>query len=297
MHSKIIIVGFGPAGIACAIQLKRMGLSPLILEKGRPGGMLINASLIENYPGFPNGITGEHLVKFLEKQAARFHLKIKKEAVVHIEFSYNKFKLTGLSGQYTCKILILATGTVPRLPESFPAEIVNKGLIHTDISELRKITGKCVAIIGAGDAAFDYAISLASGSGNTVHIFNRSNQIKALKILKEKATGIKTVQYHLNYLLEELKMLHDRRLKLQFRENDQSHEFFVDYLIFATGRLPAMEMLGSELKVEMARLQDEQRLFLIGDIKNGLYRQLSLAVGDGVKAAMEIYQHESNQQN
>lgn len=297
MENRIVIIGFGPAGMACAIQLKRMGLDPLVIEKDKPGGMVFNANLIENYPGFPKGIQGDKLAALLAKQASRFNIRVIKDTILNINYKEGIFLLKGNSGNYYSKILVIASGTSPHLPEDFKGDSNLKGLIHTDISGLRNTSGKSIGIIGAGDAAFDYAISMAENANHEVHIFNRGERIKALELLQQKVSLNSTIQYHRGYLLENLKTTPDMRLQAIFRENEERHEFVLDYIIFATGRNPALGMLGEKVKQNLGKLQEEHRLYLAGDVKNDIFRQLSIAIGDGVRTAMEIFQHESDQQN
>ena len=292
-HSRIIIIGFGPAGMACAIQLKRMGLTPIVIEKSRPGGMLSNANLIENYLGFPKGIPGSKLAEIFREQAYNYNINAIKDDINVVRYSNNTFYLNGNSDEYTCDKLVIASGTSPKWPENLPPGLIHAGLIHADIALLGQISSKSIGIIGAGDAAFDYALSLAQ-RGNSVMIFNRGTKVKALLRLQEKVSNANYISYFENYSLENARISDGKMLSLSFKENMQEHEFMVDYLIFATGRIPALNFLDPEMNDKLDALQEDHRLYMIGDVKNGIFRQLSLAVGDGIKAAMDIYNHESN---
>lgn len=295
-QNKVIIIGFGPAGIACAIQLARMGLHPLVIEKTRPGGILVNANLVENYPGFPGGITGEKLVRLFEKQLAAFDIRVVRDEIRKASYISGQFELAGLRDAYSCHYLVVASGTVPVIPAECPPLLVQRGLIHTDISGLRAINGKTIGIIGAGDAAFDYALSLAE-NGNTVEIFNRGERIRTLQILNDKAQATAGILYHPHFRLKGLSENPEGTLEAVFQTNEETRIYLFDYLIFATGRTPATGFLDSALQEEANRLQALHRLWFIGDVKNGNVRQVSVAVGDGVRAAMEIYRHESHQQD
>ncbi len=127
MKEKIIIIGGGPAGIAAAIQLKRYNLDPLLFEPEKPGGLLRNANLIENYPGFPNGISGVKLTKLIHKQLESFNIQTRTEKVRTLEFAKNNdcFIIQTANSSYNADIVIIATGTKPKkldiiesLPES-----------------------------------------------------------------------------------------------------------------------------------------------------------------------------------
>ena len=293
-HNRIIIAGYGPAGMACAIQLKRMGLKPLVIEKDRPGGMLFYANKIENYPGFPGGISGEELVRLFSEQAGYFDIEVIKDEVQLISYENQRFSVKGVSGSYESRILIIATGTSPIIPDNCPIELIRKGLVHFDIARLKPVTGKTIGIIGAGDAAFDYSLSMAEND-NAVIIFNRSDKIRALKVLTEKVFINKNIKYFENITLQNLEIVAGKRLLAIFHSASSNKKYSQDYLIFATGRKPASGFIDESLKGDLPGLINEHRLYLAGDIVNGLYRQVSVAVGDGVRIAMEIFRNESNQ--
>jgi thioredoxin reductase (NADPH) len=293
-HAKIIIVGFGPAGIACAIQLKRMGLAPLVIEKDRPGGLLFNANWVENYPGFPGGIAGPDLVSRLSEHAGSFNLEIIRDEVQQVKYSNGLFKLYSKSGTYTCNTLVVATGTIPIIPECCPENLIENGLIHFDISRLRQIKNKTIGIIGAGDAAFDYSLTLDQNH-NKVIIFNHGNKVKALKVLSDKVLFNNNIVYLENITLISLEIEAGKGLHAIFNSACLNKKYSLDYLIFATGRKPANGFFQDSLRGDIPVLINEHRLYLAGDIVNGLYRQVSVAVGDGVRIAMEIFRNESNQ--
>jgi thioredoxin reductase (NADPH) len=293
-HSRIIIVGFGPAGMACAIQLKRMGLETLVIEKNRPGGMLFNANRIENYPGFPGGVTGEELVRLFSEQTASFQIDPVWDDVQVISYRNGSFGLKGAIGIYQGEILIVASGTVPVIPEKCPLELVKEGLIHFDISHIKTVQSKVIGIVGAGDAAFDYSLTMAEND-NEVIIFNRGDRIRALKILREKVFINNKIKYLQNTTLEDLETLPGKGLSAICHSASSNSKYLLDYLIFATGRKPADYFFHESIRDNLLDLTIKRRLYMIGDINNGHYRQVSVAVGDGVKAAMEIFRHESNQ--
>lgn len=292
--SKIIIIGAGPAGLSCAIQLKRMGLDPLVIEKDMPGGLLFNANIIENYPGFPGGISGPELAGRIAKQALAFNVNIQQDACHLVQYSDNQFILNCKSGYIWCEILVLATGTNPVIPVNLDSGLVNSGLIHFDISHLRNVTGKKIGIIGAGDAAFDYSLTL-SQNGNEVLIFNRSQHINALNDLKKKVFINNQVKYFENHTLNYLEIIDNKILTAIINSASGNKKYSLDYLIFAIGRKPADGFYRESLEGFIPNLLREKRLYLIGDLINGNYRQVSIATGQGIRAAMEIFQNESNQ--
>lgn len=267
---KLIIIGAGPAGIACAVQLKRYGLDPLLLEKELPGGLLKNAWRMDNYPGFPDGISGIGLVEKMKAHLSRFEVRLRQCKVTDVIFADDHFLLKTDQGELNCQILVVASGTRPK--HTVPAGSEN---IFTEVYPIRDVRDKIIDIVGAGDAAFDYAMTLAKH--NEVHIHNRGTQIKCVPALHKITLENPNIHYHENSI-----------------PSDSS-----DYTIFATGRKPDLGFLSEELGNNITTYEQEGLLYVIGDVKNGMVRQTSVATGDGIKAAMAIVEKikldESNQ--
>jgi thioredoxin reductase (NADPH) len=167
-------------------------------------------------------------------------------------------------------------------------------LIHTDISILGKTEGKVIGIVGAGDAAFDYSLTL-TGNGNEVLIFNRGKRIRALKTLRDKVLNHEKIRYFEDMSIESFILQPDHGFQAIGHHASSKQDFYLDYLIFATGRDPALHFLDQNILANKEQLQERHLLYEIGDVHNRDFRQLSLAVGDGIRAAMEIYRNESNQ--
>lgn len=279
-----LIIGAGPAGITAVIQLKRFGLSPILLEKDRVGGLLRNANLVENYPGFPNGIPGPKLVALFEKQMQRIGVKVTYDEVTSLDFDGTRFLVHTKCNTYPASRIILATGTKPK---PFPIEIPTqaKDRVFSEVWPLRNVRGKQIVIVGAGDAAFDYALNLASRE-NTVTILNRSHETVCLPLLRERASANPSIAYQEQTAIQRVETdVPTGRLQL-FTDNCS---LITDYLIFAIGREPQMDFLSEHVKLQAQRLVEDGKLYLVGDVHNGLFRQTAIAVGEGLRAAMQIY--------
>ena len=275
-YSTVIIVGAGPAGVACATQLKRHNIDSIIFEKDEIGGLLRNANLIENYPGFPAGITGANFVRLFKKHAQTYDLNIIYENVESVSFSNDNFQINADTFDYSCKYLVVASGTKPIIPE-IPIIIDDvKDKIFFDIHNLGEISGKNIAIIGAGDCAFDYALKL--NTENQVIILNRNDRIKALELLQQRVFSTENISYIDNILINNIIKV-GKKIELQSENNDKS--FKVDYLLIAVGRKPNLDFIDEEVLTK-------PHLFQIGDVRNGIFRQTSIAVGDGTFTAMKI---------
>lgn len=278
-HEKIIIIGAGPAGIAAAIQLQHFGFSPILFEKGDIGGLLRNAQSIQNFPGISYGISGIELIAIFKDHLEKKHIKIIKSYIEKIDFN-NQFILFSDTETFTADRVIIATGTSP-LPYSF----ANNKNVFYEVYPIRQVENKTIAIVGAGDAAFDYANTLLPK--NKVIILNRSERIKANRTLyNEVMEKKKNLVYIKNVTIENIQTNESGSIRL-ILTNNESHE--VDYVIAAIGRKQTMPEFTQKLQESKEYLQIKKKLLFIGDVKNNHFRQSSISIGEGVKAAMEMY--------
>jgi thioredoxin reductase (NADPH) len=278
---RVAIIGAGPAGIACAVQLKRSGITPMVFEQGRVGGLLNNAFLVENYPGFPDGISGKSLVNRFSAQMQHWQIPVLHELVRVVHLS-NKVYVLQTTKKYNADFIVVASGTKPILPESGFA-IHNDRILYEVYTLVRK-RNNTIVIIGSGDAAFDYALNLCRQ--NRVYIFNRNQNAKALELLQKRAEhiGDKRIIYLKKTWIKQIRQRFNG-FSLVTNRTGKHKTILCNYLLYAIGREPALDFLGLSLRKQTGRARN---LYFIGDVKNGNERQTSIAVGDGVKTAMEI---------
>jgi thioredoxin reductase (NADPH) len=285
------IIGAGPAGMAAALQLQRYRIHPLLLERTEPGGLLKNANLVENYPGFPGGIKGPDLVKLFIEQLEGTDVIVTHGEVRELSHEGNSFVIKMASGyEYLSKSVVIASGTKPLNFKDFTIpEIISKKIGY-EVYPLLHTQGKTIAIIGAGDAAFDYAINLARQ--NRVIILNRRTKVSCLPLLWERVKKYPQISYHANVRVDAIEATGDGAIRLLCDASGSTAQFEVDNLIGAIGREPQLDFLSEGLSDKIQGLEQKSRLYLIGDVKNGFYRQTAIAIGDAIKVAMQIYKRE-----
>jgi len=281
------IIGAGPAGIAAALQLSRYGINPVLLEKNEIGGLLRNAHLVENYPGFPGGISGPELVKLFVKQLQEREIQVIFEVVTRLDWEENRFRLETPTRVLFCQTALVASGTKPTEFQDFEVPLPVRDKVFYEIYPLLETKAKKIVIIGAGDAAFDYALNLAQN--NQVLILNREETVKCLPLLWERAMKSLHITYCQNTKISKIRKNSGEELALECSTPNGISRLSAHYLVSAIGREPELDFLSPRLKEQAAQLVEKGALYLIGDVKNGCFRQTAIATGEGVLTAMKIY--------
>ncbi|MFN2266075.1 MAG: NAD(P)/FAD-dependent oxidoreductase [Anaerolineales bacterium] len=285
----VIIVGAGPGGLAAALQLERYGIKPILFEQARLGGLLNNANLVENYPGFPGGISGTELVNLFSDQVAAYQLNIKKSRLENLDYADGLFLGSTEGETIPSRVAVIASGTKPR---KFTDLEIPKQVQHRVLYEIYPLLderGKRIAIVGAGDAAFDYALNL--GKNNQVYILNRGQVSSCLPLLKDRAGSIPNIEYHQETRISKINPLQNYLILLDCLSPTGPKTFTVDFLVGAIGRDPNLDFVSGHLMEKAIQLANSRQLYHVGDVANGLYRQTAIAVGDGILNAMKIYQY------
>ncbi|RLF71378.1 MAG: hypothetical protein DRN40_02600 [Thermoplasmata archaeon] len=288
-ESRVIIIGAGPAGVAAAIQLKRYGIEPLLIEKEDVGGLLKNANLVENYPGFPQGVTGPELVRLLKEHLKRAGFEPVYEEVVRVDFTEDSFIVETPKRSYASATVVVATGTKPKRPGEILLKEGAEDLTFYEVHPLLHLRDGRVAIVGAGDAAFDYALNLSRR--NSVLILNRGVEAKCLPLLFKRAMERREITYHPDTHIRSVEKV-EGGLRLSCQVGGRERDIYATHLLFATGREPCLDFMSDRLKKGLRMGEVIKGLYLIGDVKNGIYRQAAIAAGDGIRVAMEIYMME-----
>jgi len=289
---KVAIVGAGPAGIAAGIFLQRAGLSPLLLEKGEPGGLLRSANLVENYPGFPKGVSGRVLASRFRRQLRAVGLEAVDAQVERIARSRGSFKIDAKSQSFASRAVIVASGTRPKDPDLGSCVASRRSRVFNEITDIPRamLRGKHAVIIGGGDAAFDYALNLRA-SGDGVTIVSKSGP-RCLPLLRERANS-RGVQTLVGFGLGSIHCTDRGRVLIcRLRGDGKTEELKADFILTACGRVPNLGFLGPALAKALGTRPPPETavkgLFVAGDAARGSHRQTGIAVGDGIRAAMMV---------
>jgi thioredoxin reductase (NADPH) len=282
----VLIIGAGPAGLAVTLQLKRYGLIPRLFERSRPGGLLWNANRVENYPGFPGGISGPDLVHAFLQQIGE--VEITREPVTGLTWEDNLFHAKTPAGIYAARIAVIASGTKPCLLTDFVIPHELRARVVYEIAGLLNEERKKIVIVGNGDAAFDYAINLARK--NTVIILNRGEQVKCLPLLLDQAQACHNLSYRPGTVIDTLAGCPEGGMTVECSSPLGQTVYQADYVVGAIGREPQLDFVSTSMLERSAELEKRGILHFVGDVKNGIFRQAAIAIGDGIRAAMRIHQ-------
>jgi thioredoxin reductase (NADPH) len=285
-NADVAIVGCGPAGIAAAIQLTRSGVSCLVLEKKRIGGLLANANLVENYPGFPAGISGVELVRLMKRHLQAQSIEVIPREVSALSHSGIGFRGVAEGEVFRSRIVILAAGTRPKSPDGVKIQADARPMVLYEVFPILGARDEDIIIVGAGDAAFDYALNL--GRRNRVTILNRTDRVRCLGILRERAEALSSIECVTDTVVLEVAGAAEDRISIRCRSRGRGRELTAHHLVFAIGREPELGLLSGPLLESRDRLCEEGLLYFVGDVTRGDRRQTAIAVGDGVRAAMDV---------
>ncbi len=288
MKAEVAIIGGGPASIATAIQLKRYKIESLLFEQKELGGLLKNAYRVENYLGFPEGISGLELVELFKKHLQIYDSKVIFEKVILLDYKEGVFLIKTSKDTYYSNMVVVASGTKPKtldVVETLSEELKNK--IFYEIYPILNIQRKRIVIIGAGDIAFDYALNLSKN--NEILIVNRGNRVKALPLLVDRVMNNPRIRHFKNSLIRKIDKGKEKALLITFLKQEEIIPIDADYVVVAIGRVPQKDFYSPNLIKMEQRLLSQGLLYLAGDVKNNIYRQIAIAIGEGIYTAMKIY--------
>ncbi|MBC8078003.1 MAG: thioredoxin-disulfide reductase [Chloroflexales bacterium] len=296
MHSKVVIIGSGPAGLTAAIYAARANLEPLVIRGLYPGGLIATTSEVENYPGFPESVGGYDLAEMMEQQAARFNARFLNTTVTHADLSQRPFVLTTDDGTITADTLIVSTGASPR-KLGIPGEeqLANHGVSYCATCDGAFFRNKAVAVVGGGNSALDEGLFLTRFVSD-LYIIHRRDSLRADPILQERAFANPKVKFIWNSVPEEVIGNGSvAGLRVRNIETGELTELPVQGVFPYIGHVPNTWLFKGQLDLdEGGYIVTDGRtrtnipgVFAAGDVTDHVYRQAITAAGEGCQAAME----------
>jgi thioredoxin reductase (NADPH) len=294
-----VIIGAGCAGLTAAIYAARANLKPLVLQGHEPGGQLSMTTLVENFPGFPEGIQGPELIENMKKQAARFGAEFHTGHLAHADLRQRPFVLDLGRENLRTRTLIVASGASARwlgLPHE--QALIGHGVSSCATCDGFFFTGKEVAVVGGGDSAMEESLFLTRFASR-VSIIHRREQFRASKIMLERARQNKRIRFITDTVVEDVYDVGKQEvtgLKLRNVKTGTTSEFPASALFLAIGHVPNAAMFDGQLEKDAdGYLKTENYVFTripgvlaCGDVQDRRYRQAITASGSGCMAAMEV---------
>lgn len=300
-HIRCLIIGSGPAGYTAAIYAGRANLNPVVYEGIQPGGQLTTTTEVENFPGYPDGITGPELMEDLRKQAERFGAEIRSAIAIKTDLSQAPYKITFDNGdEVTADSVIIATGaTAKYLGLEDEKKYAGMGVSACATCDGFFYRKKTVAVVGGGDTACEEATYLA-GLANKVYLIVRKPYLRASKVMQERVLNnpkIEVLFEHNTLGLFGENGVEGAHLVKRMGETDESrYDIAIDGFFLAIGHKPNSDIFNPWIKTdEVGYILTEGAtprtgvpgVFAAGDVADPHYRQAITAAGSGCKAAIE----------
>jgi thioredoxin reductase (NADPH) len=296
--SKVIIIGSGCAGLTAAIYAARADLKPLVIDGYEPGGQLSLTTMVENYPGFPDGILGPELIENSRKQAQRFGAEFRAGAVTAVDLSKRPFRITAAKESYEAEALIVAAGaTAKMLGLESERQLLGHGVSTCATCDGFFYRGKEIAVVGGGDTAMEEAIFLTKFASR-VTIIHRRNEFRATKIMLDRARANEKIQFLTPFAVDRVSDVDKNSVETLHLRNLQTgatSELQVAGLFIAIGHEPNTKVFKGLLDMDengylvttTGTRTNIPGVFAAGDVKDHVYRQAVTAAGSGCMAAID----------
>ena len=296
----VVIVGAGAGGLSAALYATRAQLRTLAVEQLLPGGQITVTAEIENYPGFPEGVGGPELAQRMEAQALRFGAEIGSDTIERLEVDGDVKVAVGADRRYTARALIIATGGEHnKLEVPGEDELSGRGVSYCATCDANFFAGQDVVVVGGGDAAIDEGIYL-SRIVNRVTVIHRRDELRASKILQQQAFATANMDFKWSHVVREIRGNGSvDRVLVEDLKSGSAYEYPTAGAFIYVGFHPNSAFLVGSVPLDggghvISNIRMETPVpgvFVCGDVRQGSFRQLGNAVGDGIAAALSAYEY------
>ena len=297
-HRNVIIIGSGPAGLTAALYSARADLKPLVIEGIEAGGQLMLTTMVENWPGYRDGIMGPDLMTELRAQAERFGAEIIQGDVSSVDLSKRPFTINVENTRYTADALIVATGASAKwLDLGVDKKLSGRGVSTCATCDGFFFKGLPVAVVGGGDTAMEEAIYLAK-LATKVTVIHRRDSLRASKVMQDKAMSMPNISFLWNKEVIDINDVAQGKvtsLVLRDTQTGEKSTIDVDGVFIGIGHNPNTELFKGQLAMHdngYLKTHDGSRtsvpgVFAAGDVQDHVYRQAVTAAGSGCMAAID----------
>lgn len=294
--NKLIIIGSGPAGLTAAIYAARADLSPLVIGGLSYGGQLMGTTLVENFPGFIEGIQGPELMNNMIEQSKRFGSEFIFDNVTKVDFSDVVKRVFVGEREYQADAVIIAVGSTPRrLGLDAEEKFWGRGVSTCATCDAAFYRDKVVAVVGGGDSALEEATFLTKFA-KKVFVIHRRSELRASKAMQSRAFGNDKIEFIWNSEVVDIVGKEKvEALKIKNSEDDSTKELKIDGMFLAIGHVPNTKFLENQVELDEAgfiKVNDNTKtsmegVFVAGDVRDHVYQQAITASGMGCMAALD----------
>lgn len=298
MERNVIILGAGPAGLTAALYAARGNLQPLVIEGTQAGGQLMLTTVVENFPGFPEGILGPDLIQNMRKQAERFGAEFLTKDATAVDLKERPFKVFVEDEVYLAKALIIATGASAKLLGlEAERQLLGYGVSTCATCDGFFFTGQEVVVVGGGDSAMEEALFLTKYA-TAVTVVHRRDRLRASKIMQEKAFRHPKISFIWNSVVEDILDPSQKRVtavRLKNVKTGEVSEKTCNGVFVAIGHTPNTDLFRGQLELDEkgylvtkgGTKTSVPGVFACGDVVDHVYRQAITAAGTGCQAAID----------
>ncbi|HEU5120836.1 MAG TPA: thioredoxin-disulfide reductase [Candidatus Nitrosocosmicus sp.] len=296
-HFDVAIVGSGPAGYTASIYTSRAKLKTIIISGSLPGGQLMTTTEVENFPGFPNGITGPELMINMQQQSERFGTKIEVDEVTSVDFKNRPFKIYTGSAKYLADSVLISTGASPRkLGLKSEGDFSGRGVSYCATCDGPFFRNQEIIVVGGGDTALEEATFLTK-FGKSVKIIHRRDELRASKILQERAFENPKIEFIWNSAVVNIKgQSNVDAVTIKDINTGEETVLNAGGLFVAIGHEPNTAIFNGQIDLDergYILLKNNTKtniegVFAAGDVHDHRYRQAITAAGFGCMAALDI---------